>query len=152
MQRYLYISFIILLFAHSLVAQESQHPRRTVMDIAKKQTEMLVRELNIVDSTMRDTIFKLHLKYAKKQYHSYTRSEALQCMHNMLTELKNILTPELFDRFMNRRINGAPRSPHHTCNWHPYAPTHAQDEAADSAQGDTHTPSMPPANLPPDHQ
>ena len=38
----------------------AQYPRRTAEDIARKQTEMLVRELNIQDSIIRDTLFHLH--------------------------------------------------------------------------------------------
>ena len=69
----------------------AQYPRRTAEDIARKQTEMLVRELNIQDSIIRDTLFHLHLKYAYKREISNTRAEAMQYMQEINTELQNIL-------------------------------------------------------------
>ena len=89
----------------------AQYPRRTAEDIARKQTEMLVRELNIQDSIIRDTLFHLHLKYAYKREISNTRAEAMQYMQEINTELQNILTPEQYQQFMNQQVNHTPHHP-----------------------------------------
>lgn len=124
MYRFFYIVFLLVIVSLSLAAQESKIPKRTAVDIARKQTEMLVRELNIHDSIMRDTLFKVHLKYAKQQYRVTTRAEVRQTMKLLFEELKHILSPEQYERFINRQTDGQPRAPKHPCNW--IAPPHRQ--------------------------
>ena len=152
MRHCLYIVLLILVGVLTLSAQEEAHPQRTAYDIACKQTGMLVRELNIVDSMMRDTLFKMHLKYAQKRHQSITRAEALQCMHHMINELKSILAPELFEQFMNRHISGEPRSPQHTCNWGTITQSHSHHEDSLPRAAATHTLTSQPNNPPPNHQ
>ena len=65
MMRIYCILIVTLLMSVALGAQEQQHPHRTAADIASKQTEMLIRELNITDSVLRDTLYRMHLKYWK---------------------------------------------------------------------------------------
>ena len=94
----------------------AQYPRRTAEDIARKQTEMLVRELSIQDSIIRDTLYHLHLKYAHKREISNTRAEAMQYMQEINAELQNILTTEQYQRFMNQQVNYDPHRPHKPYN------------------------------------
>lgn len=107
----LVVAFTGTLFAH--------HPQRTPEDIARKQTEMLMRELNITDDDMRETLFIIHLKYAELRKSSNTRAEILECMKLAIEELKKVLTPEQFNLFMNRCIED--RHPRHhqpnSCIW-----------------------------------
>lgn len=143
MIRSFYISLVLLALSLSMVAQKSIHPRRTASDIAQKQTEMLVRELNITDSVLRDTLFHMHLKYATLRNISNTRNEAMQRMIQMQEELKHILTPEQFAAFMNRQVENHPRSPQHPCNWgtpHHHTASFSSHEGHDT---------LPP---PPEHQ
>lgn len=151
MYRTLYIFIFVAFVSLSLTAQESKTPKRTAIDIAQKQTEMLTRELDITDSILRDTLFKVHLKYAKLRYYSNTRSEALQCMQQLLEELKNILPAELYEQFMNRQIDGSPRSPHNPCNW--LAPKrHHNVSPASPQHEEDNTPPSTPEHQPQDHQ
>jgi hypothetical protein len=115
MMRYL---LIISLFLQVLLvqAQHTNHPQRTVEDIARKQTEMLVRELGIKDSITRERIFHLHLKFARKRQVSNTRAEALQYIQEANAELQQILTPEQYEQFMHQQINHNPHRPHNPCN------------------------------------
>ena len=110
-------TIILISIVFAVRAQEHSHPQRTAADIARKQTEMLVRELQITDSALRDTLFRMHLKYANLRINHCTRAEALQCMLQMQEELKQILTAEQFEAFMNHRIDQGPRSPQNPCNW-----------------------------------
>ena len=73
---------LIVIFIFSCIGAKllAQYPRRTAEDIARKQTEMLVRELNIQDSIIRDTLFHLHLKYSYKLEISNTRTKTMQYM------------------------------------------------------------------------
>lgn len=144
MMRYLLI-FTFIAVALLAVAQH-HHPQRTATDIARKQTEMLVRELQITDSVLRDTLFRMHLKYAeKRQSENYTRADVLQCMLLMQEELKNILPTELYEAFMNRQLNHEPRAPQNPCNW--IAPHPHHGERAPQA---SEAPDMPPS--PSEHQ
>lgn len=107
MKTVLSISLLLLAsFLTSLRAQE--RPQRTPEDIALKQTEMLVRELEIQDSVVRDTLFRMHLKFAQKRAISNTRAEALQYMQEANMELQQILTPEQYQQYMNQQVNYAP--------------------------------------------
>lgn len=117
MIRLFYISILLVTFSLAVMAQDHYVPQRTSTDIARKQTEMLVRELGIQDSIMQHTLFQLHLKYAKMREISNTRHEALLRMQAMREELKNILGPELFAAFMNRQVESSSRSPKHPFNW-----------------------------------
>lgn len=95
-----------------LLAQTAeQHPQRTPEEIALKQTEMLVRELNITDSVQRDTIYGINLKYARMRVVSNTRAENLERLQQVTEDLRHVLTKEQFDRFMNRQVNTSSRYP-----------------------------------------
>lgn len=144
MMRYLLIfTFIVVAL---LATAQHHHPQRTATDIARKQTEMLVRELQITDSVLRDTLFRMHLKYAeKRQSENYTRADVLQCMLLMQEELKNILPTELYEAFMNRQLNHEPRAPQNLCNW--IAPHSHHGERVPQA---SEAPDMPPP--PSEHQ
>ena len=107
---------LIIVFICASAKLCAQYPRRTAEDIARKQTEMLVRELNIRDSIIRDTLYHLHLKYAHKREISNTRAEAMQYMQEINAELQNILTPEQYQQFMNQQVNYGPHRPHKPYN------------------------------------
>ena len=148
MMRTIYI-FCFMMVILPLAAQD-YHPQRTAADIARKQTEMLVRELDITDSVLRDTLFRMHLKYAlKRQDESYTRADILKCMQLIQEELKSILSTEQYEAFMNRQLNHEPRSPQTPCNWISPHPHH--DGAAPPPHGAHNMPPPPPGHLPPDH-
>lgn len=144
MMRYLLIfTFIVVAL---LATAQHHYPQRTATDIARKQTEMLVRELQITDSVLRDTLFRMHLKYAeKRQSENYTRADVLQCMLLMQEELKNILPTELYEAFMNRQLNHEPRAPQNPCNWIAPHPHHGE-----RALQASEAPDMPPP--PSEHQ
>ena len=136
--RYLLIfTFIVVAL---LATAQHHHPQRTAIDIARKQTEMLVRELQITDSVLRDTLFRMHLKYAEKfRSKDYTRADVMQYMLLMQEELKNILPTEIYEAFMNRQLNHEPRAPQNPSNWNAPHPYHG--ERAPQA---SEAPDMPP--------
>ena len=90
-------------------AQQSDAPQRTPEEIAEKQTSKLMRELNITDSVQLDTLYRMHLKYARMRQKSNTRREDLERLISMTEELKGILTEEQFNRFMNKQADRSPR-------------------------------------------
>ena len=101
------------LIAGMIVAQEptTVRPQRTPEEEALKQTERLARELNIRDSVRIDTLYRMHLKYARFRQKGLTRAENMDRMNAIVVELKRILTAEEFDRFMNQPVE-QPRRPH----------------------------------------
>ena len=103
----------IALFSGFMMAQEPvSEPRqqRTPQEEALKQTMRLVRELGITDSVRIDTLYRMHLKYALVRQKGLTRAQNLERMQAIHNELKNLLTPEEFERFMNHPAE-LPRSP-----------------------------------------
>ena len=113
MKRLFSVLFVVL-FAGCLWAQEAiteVRPQRTPEEEALKQTTRLIRELGIKDSVRIDTIYRMHLKYARFRQKGLTRAENMERMQAIYAELKNLLTPEEFERFMNHPAE-QPRRPH----------------------------------------
>lgn len=81
---------------------------RSAEEEAEKQTEMMQREL-LLTQEQHDTIFRMNLKYAKARRISNTRGEMLERLNMMYNELKQILTEEQYDQFMNCQLNGPKR-------------------------------------------
>ncbi|MCR5049925.1 MAG: hypothetical protein K6A36_02445 [Paludibacteraceae bacterium] len=113
MTKRLSLLFVFTLMAGWMMSQApvSPRPQRTPEDEAMNQTERLVRELNIRDSARIDTLYRMHLKFARTRSSSMTRAEHMDRMSAIVAELKNILTPEEFERFMNHSAE-LPRRPH----------------------------------------
>lgn len=86
-------------------------PQRTAEQIAEKQTERLVRELGITDSVQRDTLYRMHLKYVRLREKSNTRAEELERTQQRYDELKQILTKEQYEQFINKQVNNGPHGP-----------------------------------------
>lgn len=110
--------FFTLLFgaflAITMIAQEEgPRPQRTPEEEARKQTIRVARELGIKDSVRIDTIYRMHLKYARWRQQGLTRAENLQRMQAIHDELERLLTPEEFELFMNHPSE-TPRRPHGT--------------------------------------
>ena len=79
------------LVAGMLLAQEQNvRPQRTPEEEASKQTERLVRELGIKDSVRIDTIYRMHLKYARIRQKGLTRAENMERMQSIYNELKQL--------------------------------------------------------------
>lgn len=110
------LSILLLLpLSLSAVSQPPAHKhadcsKPSPEETARKQTEMLVRDLDIKDSLLTDTIYHIHLRYAKLRQVSNTRAEHLERVQQMYAELRHVLSPEQYDRFMHQQI-GAPRRP-----------------------------------------
>ena len=108
------LSFIlfIALMSGGLWAQEPARERtqRTPEEEALTQTTRLVRELGIHDSVRIDTIYRMHLKYAKYRQKGLSRAENMERMQAIYDELKRLLTKEEFERFMNHPAE-QPRRP-----------------------------------------
>ena len=141
--------FYILLFIGVTTTLWAQnYPHRTAEDIASKQTEMLVRELNIHDSVVRDTLYRMHLKFAHKREISNTHAEALQYMQEANEELKNILTPEQYQQFMDQQVN---HEPHHPKSPYNRFTKPLIDSLPPPPPGAPNMPPPPPGNQPPGH-
>ena len=92
------------------MAQEPQRMQRTPEEEATQQTERLIRELGIQDSARIDTLYRMHLKYARVRQKGLTRAENMERMNAIYAELKLLLTPEEFEQFMNHPAE-QPRRP-----------------------------------------
>lgn len=127
------------------LAQQPEAPRRTAEEVARKQTEMMVRELAITDSVQRDTLYRLHLRYAKMQQEGSTRAQAMDRMLSFHMELKRILTPAQYNTFMNAQVPG-PRQQREripTCSMRSMSPVSRGSQPADR-------PEYPQGNAPQD--
>ena len=140
--KYLYhILLFVGVFSFSLPAQHASKPQRTAIDIALKQTKMLVAELQLTDTALCKQIYQMHLKYAQMREISNTREEALKRMALMQEELQQLLSPEQFAAFMNRQLNREPRGHKPQCYRIISSHTH-QTQLPDSLA--SQTPPTPP--------
>ena len=76
MNKRLFLFLLGALLSGVLMAQEpvEDRPQRTPEEEAIKQTTRLVRELEIRDSVRIDTIYRMHLKYARVRQNGLTRA------------------------------------------------------------------------------
>ena len=100
MRNFLLIALLVLLSqpAWCQPPQGEHMPPRTAEEEAMKQTERLTRELAISDTVTRDTLYRLHLKYAVLRRKGLTRAQNLQYMQQATEELSHILSEEQFNR------------------------------------------------------
>lgn len=112
MKQLVSLSLLVLLSLFTMAQTQDNdcQPQRKPEEIARKQTEMLIRELSITDSSKIDALYNVHLKYARIRQISNTRAEDLERLQQLYSELKQILTPEQYERFMNHQVQG-PRRP-----------------------------------------
>lgn len=89
---------------------EYKRPIRTPEEEANKMTELLSRELSLTE-LQKDTVYRIHLKYAKLRRTSNTRQEALQRMNDMTKELLQVMTKKQQESFLNKQIDNEPRRP-----------------------------------------
>ena len=110
MKHTLFIIFLLLLSFSTFAQEEHRRPIRTPEEEAMKQTEMLQRELSLTEQQY-DTIYRIHLKYARLRQISNTRAEMLDRLNKMIAELINMLTPEQQLLFLGKQMDQAPRRP-----------------------------------------
>ncbi|MBQ1858672.1 MAG: hypothetical protein II605_00655 [Paludibacteraceae bacterium] len=117
MRKLVSVSILCLFFCVAMMAQApaEDRPHRTPEEEALTQTTRLVRELNITDSVRFDTIYRMHLKYARIRQKGLSRAENMLRLQNIYDELRLLLTPEEFERFMNQPAE-RPRRPHGATN------------------------------------
>lgn len=155
---YIFSIFFLSVFALSAFAapqppsseSSTYTPQRTPEEIARKQTEMLVRDLEIKDSLQIDTIYRIHLRYARLRQVSNTRAEHLERVQQMYGELRTVLTQEQYEQFMNQQLE-SPRRPQSVCkmpqNTHPDRSGHGGHPHAPADGAEPHrsgSPTPPP--------
>ena len=146
MSRIIYIFWCCMCVCQWISAQNKLDPQRTPIDIAYKQTEMLVRELNITDSLLRDKLLDIHFKYALMRDKNNTRADILNMMQQIINDLQSIFSPEQFAHFMNSRVNHLPRftqSSHNRINLHS-----SEDSLSRPTSTKEYTPPAPQGSLP----
>ena len=109
-KRISFLLFAALLSGFMWAQEPADRPQRTPEEEALKQTMRLVRELGIRDSVRFDTIYRMHLKYAKFRQKGLTRAQNMERMIAIQEELKQLLTPAEYERFMNHPAE-QPRHP-----------------------------------------
>lgn len=78
-----------------------------------KQTQMMIRELNISDSLQYRALFDMNLKYARLRENGCTRAQMMTYMLERNDELKQILTTEQYETYMNRQVQAGPHRQQH---------------------------------------
>lgn len=107
------IMLTAMAFPIALLAQEThQCPVRTPEEVASRQTEMLRQELSLTPAQY-DTIYRIHLKYARLRVISNTRQEALQRLNKMTEEMLEQMTPKQQKLFLGKQMEGSEKRLQH---------------------------------------
>lgn len=148
MNRLFYIT--CLLSCASITLAQTDMPRRTAEEVAMKQTEMLVRNLDITDSLVRDTLYRLHLKHTRMRNPNATREEIHQRVLQFTAELKQILTPQQYNKFLSGQAAHKPRRPQPPLNrlMPPPPPPYQMQHQPNDSDGVVDTPPPPLYSLP----
>ncbi len=146
MSRKMFI-FTLLLAGASSAFGQPPHIRRTPEEVARKQTEMLVRDLDITDSIVRDTIYKVHLYFAQRCRPHPTPEEVAQRRDSLSEALRGILTPEQYQLFLDSRSKPDPRYPQPPVNRFVPLPCDTCPPPAAAPHGAPNTPPPPPGYL-----
>ena len=112
--KHIYLAFILLLVSTFVQAEPivpNEQPQRTPEDVARKQTYRLVRELNLTDSIIIDSIYRINIRHNLLRMQGMTRAQEYNGLQQFIEELRGILTEEQFNVFMNQTVN-VPRHPH----------------------------------------
>lgn len=112
--KYFYLVIVLFVVATVSYAQPPvpmDQPKRTPEEMARKQTTMLVRELNITDSMVIDSLYRINVRHNKRREQGLTRAQELESLQLFMKELRGILTANQFDQFMNNKAD-RPRHPH----------------------------------------
>ncbi len=110
---YLFLSFLLPVCGIVLAQGHPQgsFPQRSAEECALKQTQMMVRELGITDTLQYRALFDMHLKYARLRENGCSRAQMMQYMEDSNKELKQLLTKEQYEAYMNRQVQSGPHGP-----------------------------------------
>lgn len=138
-----------LLLAGAYMAFAQQRILRTSEEVARKQTEMLTRDLDITDSLTRDTIYKVHLRFARMRHPNPTMEEMAQYRDSLTEAMRGILPPEQYQLFLERQAQYAPRYPQLQVNRFKCRPADSCTPPPPSGEphGEPDTPPPPPGYL-----
>ena len=110
MKRFYLLISLVIPACGIMMAQGPRHDmhQRSAEECALKQTQMMVHELHIKDTAQYRAIFDMHLKYARLREGGCSRAQMMTYMEQSNEELKNILTKEQYDAYMNRQFQPGP--------------------------------------------
>ena len=124
MKRMLFLSTLLVALVGDVLGQRpAMH--RTPEEIAEKQTERMVRELNITDSLLCDTLYQVHLRYARTWNPYLTPEECDMHRDSLFTAIRSILTPRQYRQFIASLQHQDMRSPQTSTNHFPAPPAGA---------------------------
>jgi len=146
MSRKMFI-FTLLLAGASSAFGQPPHIRRTPEEVARKQTEMLVRDLDITDTLVRDTLYKVHLRFARMRRPHPTPEEVALHRDSLSEALRGILTPEQYQVFLDSRTKPDPRYPQPPVNRFAPLPCDTCPPPPAAPRGAANTPPPPPGYL-----
>lgn len=108
MKNYILLILFMAMSAAAWAQNDMCRPARTPEEEAQKQTQMLQRELSLTEQQC-DTVYRIHLKYARLRQISNTRAEGVQRMNDMMSELLNVMTKPQQQAFLNKQMSPDPR-------------------------------------------
>lgn len=105
--RSLSLLLFVILSMSLIIAQSNSTPTRTPEQEATIQTERMQQDLELSEEQVQ-RIYEINLQHARQRKVATSRSEALLRVKNKDTQLKQVLSPEQFDRMQDKRYERTP--------------------------------------------
>ena len=109
--RRLYLTFLVIFSCVQISLGTTQDPApapvRTPEQEAALQTQKMQNELNLNKEQLQ-SIYEINLKHARERQVSNSRSKALERSRNKNSEIRQVLTPEQYNRLQDKRYERYP--------------------------------------------
>jgi len=106
-----YLTFLLLFSCIFITLGTTQEPApapvRTPEQEAALQTQKMQKELNLNNDQLQ-SIYEINLKHARERQVSNSRSKALERSKNKNSEIRQVLTPDQYNRLQDRRYERYP--------------------------------------------
>ncbi|MPN24295.1 hypothetical protein SDC9_171690 [bioreactor metagenome] len=106
-----YLTFLVLFSCVQISQGNTQDPApapvRTPEQEAALQTQKMQNELNLNKDQLQ-SIYEINLKHARERQVSNSRSKALERSKNKNSEIRQVLTPDQYNRLQDKRYERYP--------------------------------------------
>ncbi|HBY52219.1 MAG TPA: hypothetical protein DEH15_07185 [Marinilabiliales bacterium] len=143
-----YFTFLVIFSCIFITLGTTQEPApapvRTPEQEAALQTQKMQKELNLNNNQLQ-SIYEINLKHARERQVSNSRSKALERSKNKNSEIRQVLTPDQYNRLQDRRYERYPVDG--SINNRTTTPQQQRTQPASERRSETVTPRVNRENL-----
>lgn len=138
------VTFCCIFITLGTTQEPAPAPVRTPEQEAALQTQKMQKELNLNNDQLQ-SIYEINLKHARERQVSNSRSKALERSRNKNSEIRQVLTPDQYNRLQDRRYERYPVDG--SIYNRTTTPQQQRTQPANERRGETVTPRVNSENL-----